>query len=112
MKNSNVEEVDLEKMKMFFDIKENKFTSIKGLKALDYKIVAISKFMKDRQSSLKDGWVWSSFNTLFNFKTFDVFYKRYKSRTDGNEHQMWIAASKKTGAQYIMVKLEPTTWKA
>lgn len=105
-------EVDLEKMKMFFDIKENKFTSIKGLKALDYRIAAIAKFMNDRQSSLKDGWVWSSFNTLFNFKTFDVFYKRYKSRVDNIEHQVWIAASKKTGAQYIMIKLEHTEWNA
>lgn len=104
---------DLEKMKMFFDIKENKFTSIKGLEPLHYKIAAISRFMNDRQSSLKDGWVWSSFNTLFNFKTFDVFYKRYKSRVEwGREHQIWIAASKKTGAQYRLIKLEHENWKA
>ena len=100
MKNSDTHEVDLEKMKMFFEIKGTSFTSIRTIIPLKYKISAISKFVKDRQTRLEDGWMWSSFNSLFDFKSCEVFYKRYKQ----SNTQLWIAVSKKTGAQYRMIK--------
>jgi hypothetical protein len=98
MKNST-KTVDLDKMRIFFEIKKEKFTSIRSITKVNYKIKAINDFMKDRTKPLSDGWSYSSFNSLFNFKSFDVFYKRTAAGI-----QLWVLASKETGNLYWMSK--------